>query len=297
MHLLLVPDGVTPGDIQALALSRFPSEDLDDGGARLRIEVLPRCVVAGPDPVPAGLAEGADWLHAYRLEAPEQRGAAVPPELRGRGGLLDAFADGEPAGSEREMLELGLAMARRLGGAVRTSTGALLTPLPRPDLLLYTEVWLHPDALVHVLAPHLPGVAVEADGTPSSLTLPADAVTGPTLVADEGERRWLHAEADAYDAAALAEAHVTDSYGVIATDPDGTVWTVTVEAAMGVPPALGGLLAAGAMLYEVRCHPTGPTEPSDAVERIDAATAALLDAVGGYVVDDDGFLVDPQAQP
>lgn len=289
-HLLLVPDGVTPSDVQALVLSRFPSEVLDDGGARLSVEVLPGCMVEGPTPAPA--ADAASWPEGYLLTAPEQRGAAVPPELRGRGGLLDAFADGEPAGHEREMLELGLAMARRLGGALRTSTGALLLPEPSPDLLLYTEVWLHPDALVHVLAPHLPGVSLQGDEPAVAPGLPADAVTAVRPLTDEGERRWLHAEADAYDDAALAEHDVTDSYGVLATDPDGTTWSVAVEAAMGVPPALAGLLPAGTMLYELRCYPAGQTQPAHAVERIDSATRALLDAVGGYVVDDDGFLVN-----
>ncbi|WP_420112902.1 hypothetical protein [Pseudactinotalea sp.] len=289
-HLLLVPDGVTPSDVQALVLSRFPSEVLDDGGVRLSIDVLPGCMVEGPAPAP--VADAHAWPQAYLLTAPEQRGAPVPEELRGRGGLLAAFADGEPTGHEREMVELGLAMARRLGGALRTSTGALLTPQARPDLLLYTDVWLHPDALLHVLAPHLPGVALHGDEQAGSPHAPPDAVTGTSLLTDEGERRWLHAEADAYDAAALAEPEVTDSYGVLAADPDGTIWSVAVEAAMGVPPALAGLLPAGTMLYELRCYPTDETDESAAVERLDAATAALLDVAGGYVVDDDGFLVN-----
>jgi len=291
-HLLVVPDGVTPADVQALVLSRFPSEVLDDGGAHLRMDVLPGCVVEGPLPA-AGAGLPAWAVALYRLKAPEQRGAPVPVELRGRGGLLDAFADGEPGGTEREMLELGLALARRLGGAVLTSTGSLLSPPPHVDLLLYSEVWLHPDALVHVLSPHLPGVSLEGGDLERAGQggLPADATSGESLVTDEGERRWLHAEADAYDAAALAEPDVTDSYGVLATGPDGTVWSVAVEAAIGVPPVLAGLLPAGAILYEVRCHPAGSTHPSDSVERIDAATRALLEAVGGYVVDDDGFLV------
>lgn len=296
-HLLVVPDGVTPADVQALVLSRFPSTDPADGVAPLAMEVLPGCVVEGPDPVPDPAPAGMPaWAAAsYLLEAPEHRRDPVPAELQGRGGVLDAFAEGEPGGTERELLELGMAMARRLGGALLTSTAVLLTPPPQPDLLLYSEIWLHPDALVHVLAPHLPGVAMAGDdpGTTAAGELPAGAVTGTSLVADEGERRWLHAEADAYDAAALSEPDLTDSYGVLATEPDGTVWSVTVEEAVGVPPVLAGLLPAGAILYEVRCYPAGPaTQPaSNAVERIDGATRALLEAVGGHVVDDDGFLV------
>jgi hypothetical protein len=285
-HLLVVPDGVTPADVEALVLSRFPSAAAPDGAAHLALRPLPGCTLEGPDDVPAELP---GWAAAgYVLEAPEQRGAPVPPELLGRGDLLDAFAAGEPVDRERELLELGLALARRLGGGVLTSTGALLVPAPRPDLLLYSEVWLHPDALVHVLAPHLPGVAVSGEAEPAG-ALPADAVTGESLL-EEGERAWLHAEADAFDAAALARPELSESYGVLATEPEA-VWSVNVEAAVNVPVVLAGQLPGGTILYELRCYPSGRHHPSDAVERLDAATKALLGAVGGFVVDDDGFLV------
>lgn len=287
-HLLLVPDGVAPADLDALVRSRFPQAVAVDGAADLALEVLPGCVVDGPW-APAG-AQLPPWAAAgYRLRAPVQRGPAVPPELQGRGDLLDAFADGEPVAEERQLLELGLAVARRVGGAVRTSgpDGMTLAPPGRPDLLIYSEVWLHPDALVHVLEPHLPGIAVEGEPTPGSI--PPDAVTQPSLIEDEGERRWLHAEADAYDAAALAEPAVTEAYGALTTR-GGATYAVTVEAAAGVPLVLADLDWAGLILYEIRCYAEQP--PADAVERVDAAARAILAAAGGHVVDDDGFLVD-----
>lgn len=286
-HLLVVPDGVTPADVEALVLSRFPSEPAPDGAAHLAMVPLPGCRVEGPSPLTAGMPAWA--AAAYVLEAPEERGAPVPPALRGRGDLLDAFADGEPTGRERELLELGLALARRLGGALLSSTNMLLIPPPQPDLLLYSEVWLHPDALVHVLAPHLPGVALPAEPEPAG-ELPGDAVTGASLL-QEDERLWLHAEADAFDEAALDQPDVTESYGVLATEPEA-VWSVAVEAAVNVPVVLAGQLPGGAIVYELRCYPSGQDHPRNAVERLDAATRALLDAVGGLVVDDDGFLVD-----
>ncbi len=287
-HLLVVPDGVGPDDVAALVVSRFPdAADGGEAGVSCAVEIEPGIVVDGP--WRADVPGLPDWAAAcYRLVAPEQRGAPVPPELRGRGDLLDAFADGEPFGQEREMLELGLAAARRLGGVVRTSSGAVLVPPPLPDLLVFGETWLHPDALVHVLAPHLPGLHLPVEPAGS---LPPDARTGASLLRDDGERRWLHAEADAYDAAALQDPDVTESYGVVATDPDGTIWSVAVEAAVVVPPVLAGRVDAGAILYELRVHASaGP--PPHAVARVDAAARALQVAVGGHVVDDDGFLVD-----
>lgn len=291
-HLLAVPDGVTPADISSLVLSRFPEASVLDGGARQVIEVLPGCAIDGPWAPPPELP---DWVGAlYRLVAPEQRGDAVPPELRGRGDILDAFPEGEPVAEERQLVELAMAIARRVGGAVRVAgeAGRVLEPSGRPDLILYSEVWLHPEALVHVLADAFPGLTLQHDeGEP---VLPPDAVTATSLLTDEGERRWLHAEAEAYDTAALAEPDVTESYGALTTIDD-VVYSVAVEAALGVPIVLSGIDWSGPILYELRCYPPGADDapPSDAVERIDTATRALLDAVGGHVVDDDGFLVDP----
>jgi len=289
-HLLVVPDGVTATDVEALVLSRFPEASVQ-GGDRLLVEVLPGCAVDGPWPPPP--LPLPDWVASvYRLVAPEQRGDPVPPELRGRGDLLDAFADGEPVADERQLVELALAVARRTGGGLRVSgaDGMLLVPTALPDLLVYGEVWLEPDALLHVLEPHLPGVVVQG-GTAAAV--PPDAVTGAPLLQDEAERRWWHAEADAYDAAALEEPQVSESYGVEAPAADGAVYTVAVEPAPTLPVVLGGREWTGPIVYEVRCYagPSG-TLPADAVARVDAAARAVLAAVDGQAVDDDGFLVD-----
>src|SRR5690606_40081967 len=129
--------------------------------------------------------------------------------------------------------------------------------------------WLDPDALVHVLEPHLPGLELQPENP--AAVLPPDAVTGAPVLADESERRWWHAEADAYDAAALEEPDVTEAYGAHASRADGTIFSVTVEAAVGVPVVLSGRDWAGAILYEIRCHPAGGVDgqpPADAAERI-----------------------------
>lgn len=288
-HRLVLPDGVAPADVEALAVSRFPGEVGRVDPHRL---VLPHGIaIVGPGPVEEPLLPRWAAL-GYAFEVAPERGDPVPPELRGRGGLLDAFADGEPLGAERVAIELALAMARRLGGAVQTADGALLRVEPAVDLVLYSEVWLHPDALVHVLQPVLPGIALQ--GAEPRTPLPADAVVGlRSLIEDEGTRRWLHAEAAAFDAAALAEPPVTESYGALVRSPDGAVHSVVVDAATTVPPVLGDRDWSGVMTYELRCHPAPDRPvPADAGALVDAAAAALLAAIGGVVVDDDGFLVD-----
>lgn len=301
-HLLLLPAGVGPADVEALTSSRFPEGRIGDADrGRVRFEVFAGAAVEGPWAPPEGiLVVLPTWVESvYRLEVRPERGGPVPFELRGRGGFLDAFAGGEPLGDERQLLELAMAIARRLGGAVRAAgpDGALVVPSPLADLLVYTDVWLHPDALVHVLAPHLPGLGLPSipDGPQP---LPPDAViSAPDLLADEGRRRWLHAEADAYDAAALAEPEVTEAYGATANLSDGSVVSVTVEAVPGVPVVLAGHPWDAVICYELRCYPSEPGRdlPADAVELVDGAARALLASVGGRAVDDDGFLVDLSA--
>lgn len=288
-HRLVLPDGVAPADVEALAVSRFPGEVRRADPQQL---ALPHDIaILGPQPVDEPLLPRWAAL-GYAFDVAVERGDPVPAELRGRGGLLDAFADGEPIGAERVAIELALAMARRLGGAVQTADGAVLRAEPSADLVLYSEVWLHPDALVHVLQPVLPGIALQ--GEERRTPLPPDAVVGlRSPIADDGARRWLHAEAAAFDAAALAEPPVTESYGALLRSPDGAVYSVVVDAALTVPPVLGDRSWSGVMTYEVRCHPAPENPvPADAAGRIDTAAAALLTAIGGVVVDDDGFLVD-----
>lgn len=311
-HLLAVADDVAPEEVEALALSRYPES------VRTESDVLTLATgvhLSGPFLLDGGAHRDLDlpaWTAGlYLLTAPLQRGGPVPAELAATGGLLAAFADGEVTGTEREALELLLAMGRRLGAVVRTSTGHLIEPeeWAGVDLTVHAPVWLYPDALVHVLTPVLPGVQALTDTQPAEGPVPP--VTGrpqgvPEL--DDGERAWLHAEADAYDAHALAEPEVLEAYGTLWHYPSGGVITVSVEAAEVIPPVLTGLdwTGEGVLAYELRWHPADDqqwhrdpvpaalrAECADARERIEAAARAVLEAAGGQATDDDGFLVQP----
>ena len=311
-HLLAVADDVGAGEVEALVVSRYPA------AIRTEPDVLTLGVgvhLSGPFPLDGGahralgLPVWADGI--YLLTCPPDRGGPVPAQLADTGGLLGAFAGGEVRGSEREALELLLAMGRRLGAVVRTSTGHVLEPeeWAGVDLTVYAPVWLYPDALVHVLAPVLPGVQALTNVQPPQSPLPPG--TGRpagTDQLDDGERAWLHAEADAYDAHTLAQPEVLEGYGTIWHYPSGGVVTASVAAADVVPVALAGVDGAGegVLAYELRWHPADPqqwhreppptalrTECADARERIEAAARAVLAAAGGQATDDDGFLVQP----
>src|SRR5690606_20083678 len=209
-------------EVEALAVSHF-----DDAGwlgpAALRL--TGEAQLTGPwridDDVRAALDLPAWATAAMLVRCPVQRSAPVPPELRGLGGLLDAFPDGEPVGLEGRVLTHLLAQARRLAGALRVAgTGTVIVPDPASavDLTLHTTVWLQPEACGRVLAPVLPGV--RALDVPEAPAPPVDrqrADISPhraraAAALDEGERAWLHAEADALDAAVLSQPQVVDGY-------------------------------------------------------------------------------------
>ena len=316
-HLLVLSAEVGAEEVEALAVSHF------DDAARLGPEVLRLtgpAQLTGPWQVGQDLRSALDlptWATAAMLlRCPVQRGGTVPPELRGLGGLLDAFPDGEPVGLEREVLSHLLAQARRLAGALRVAgTGTVLVPDPASavDLTVHTAVWLQPEACAQVLASELPELAPalpEEDPPPALDPFVADrAGLRARAVAemDEGERAWLHAEADALDAAILAEPQVLDGYAHVAPAPGGEI-EVSVAGDEYTPSALRALSWArgGVISYEIRWRPEDPglalgSRPPLALRRQREAARALVErvalalhgAVGGQIVDDDAFLVAP----
>lgn len=312
-HLLVLSAEVLPEEVEALAVSHF-----DDAGwtGPATLRVTGEAQLTGPwqvdDAVRSGLDLPAWAVAAMLLRCPVQRSAPVPPELRGMGGLLDAFPEGEPVGLEKVVLDHLLAQARRLGGALRVAgTGTVLVPDPASavDLTVHTTVWLEPEACGRVLAPVLPGLApvdvpemfpgdrVAVDVHPLRARAAAEL--------DEGERAWLHAEADALDDAVLSQPQVLDGYAHVAAVPGGALEVSvagdehTPRVLRAVPWARGGVIS-----YEVRWRPDdpglalGPRPPlalrrdREKVRRIVERVAAALHAVvGGQIVDDDAFLV------
>ena len=317
-HLLVLSAEVSPEEVEALAVSHF-----DDAGwvAPHTLRLTGEALLTGPwqldDAVRAALDLPAWADSAMLLRCPVQRGGAVPPELRGLGGLLDAFPEGEPVGLERRALDHLLAQARRLAGALRVAgTGTVLVPDPASavDLTVHTTVWLPPDACLQVLAPVLPGLTT--DGGEQTAPVPVDRLDvglAPQRAAavaelDEGERAWLHAEADALDAAVLSEPQVLDGYACAAPVPGGLV-EVGVAGSEHTPLVLRGepWARGGVISYEVRWRPDDPAtalgpRPPLALRRQREQTARLVErvvlalhgAVGGAIVDDDGFLVAPE---
>lgn len=215
-----------------------------------------------------------EWVdRAWVIDVEPERSAPAPEIEGGYGELLDAFGANHPIGVERQVLDVALACARRLAAALRTDGGVLLEPDPASavDLSVYSPTWLEPDALHQVLVGRLPGLEL---------------MPGVDPVA--------HSRLDGYGAAWYPEgAH-------------GCLVLLEVEAVELLPAALASLgwTASGVIAYHARWVTEVPEREPDTRaglrhrQHVSGAVAqaalALHEAVGGVILDEDGFLVLPE---
>lgn len=114
-HRLDVDKPATVGDVFALVTNLYPDAQRDGSSIR----VTDRTTFA------AGSEEGV-WL----INTPVERESGAAPQIDDPYGINRAFADGLPMGEELDMVHLALSIARRLGGDLEADTGVVLTPHP-----------------------------------------------------------------------------------------------------------------------------------------------------------------------
>lgn len=351
-HLLALPAGVGPEEVEVLATSRFPSVRWETGtlpqqrttsgarGARLaptpdRLRLSRHTTLTGPYAVGPGDAVGlglpATTAVVYDVAVPRERGERPYPG-GDRDGIKRAFPEGVPVREELRVLEWLVACARRLGGAVRTAEhGIVLVPDldATIDLTIFSGVWLEPDAALAVMQQVVPRArlameAVEWMGPPPAAgrhaATPVDGYIRPPDaglrraldehgLADDRLRRHVHAEADAFDEAALTRPDRLDGYGVQAALGVDGLLMLEVAAEDTLPPLLRDLpwTQDGVVAYRVRWEPPDFEElemerPSLAhrvargrtMPKVHALTAAVHQAVGGEIADAAEFLVNPE---
>ncbi|HEY0186573.1 MAG TPA: hypothetical protein VGC67_03710 [Cellulomonas sp.] len=344
-HLLALPDGIGPDEVEVLAMSRFPASRWErparlptgrraSGAARgaapaatagvLRLGRL--STLTGPYALDraraARLGLPAGTTVAFVVDCPRER--APEPVFGGdRDGLRRAFGQAAPVREEGRVLRWLVAVARRLGGAVRTDGGVVLEPEMDAalDLTVLTDRWAEPERVLAAVRRAAPQARIDGPAGPGAArpsptrgvartgaTLPgAGAGAGPG-VADEAERRRLHAEAAAFDAHMRAHPPASESFGVLVElGPDGFV-LVEVAIEHEVPTVLAGLpwTQGEVVAYQVRWTP--PDVEELAAERpslphrvargraapvVRSVARELQAEVGGEIADLAGFLVDP----
>jgi hypothetical protein len=320
MHLLLVPSTVHPDDVSDLVRARVPGSELGRTGAA----TLGRYSrLSGPYEL--SMEEAVDaavpmpWTVVYALSAPIEREDPPLPGLDDRDGFARAFSQGLPWREEGRALQLLVAMARRVRGAVRvTGGGGLIQPDAgrAVDVIVHSPYWLDPDVLLGVVQRALPPARLEIEGAdwqgPSDDAYSGAAVAGYLAEhpLSSQELAELHHLADRQDMQALAGEDVIDGFAIAGElgpcGEDGAV-EVLVHVGREHEPAVAGhpWSSSPFVTYEVRWASTAWEEreqrlPSagylasrDRVQPVVRAVArVIVEATGGVVTDEDGFWVD-----
>jgi hypothetical protein len=263
-HRLRLPRDTAPLDVLTMILNILPEAEMQDGTIELGSDA--RLV---PD---TGPRSGGRWT----LEVPRTRDPEPPGDLPDRYGFGRAFPEGVPYGVERQMLQLVWSLGRRLYGAVTTDGGVLLEPHPYAvrDLIVTSSNALVAEDLLGLVRDLEPAARVDIapqteDAVGYSLVIPLEEQDG----SEDGPR-------------------------------DEIVVTVGPSSA---PTALAEVGWLGEAVDHTIAHlPADETEDSvelpsdevaarweDAYRRIGRLAGLLVESVGGYVTDVEGFLVDP----
>lgn len=352
-HLLSVPGDVAVDELEVLATSRFTATRWDvtpagilpgdvtsapqgpraKGNAPGVLRVSRHATLTGPyAPQGDGFDPGLPFGAAMVFDVVCHRERGEPPfSIGDRDGIGRAFAKGLPEREEGRLVAWLVAVARRLGGALRTDVGGLWGPetaadpsVPRRgagivltpdaevavDMSVYSSVWLEPEAAlttVRRLHSHtrLATEGREWGGPPEGI---ADRPLYPGEKMDPQRRKELHAAAEDFDIAALQGPRVLHGYGLlIDLGVDGIV-VVEIAGEEHLPPVLRGLpwTADGAVRYRVHWEPPDQVEANReepgmehrvarkrAAELVARIAGRLQDVVGGEIADEDEFLVDP----
>ena len=320
MHLLLVPSTVHPDDVGDLVRARVPGSDL----GRTGFATLGRYSrLSGPYEL--SMEEAVDaavpmpWTVVYALGAPIEREDPPLPGLDDRDGFAQAFPRGLPWREEGRALQLLVAMARRVHGAVRvTGTGGLIQPDPSRavDVIVHSPYWLDPQVLLGVVQRALPTARLDIEGT--DWNGPSDAAYSGAVVADylaehpisTQELAALHHLADRHDMTVLAGEDVIDGFAIAGElgsgGGDGAV-EVLVHVGREREPAVAGhpWSTSPFVTYEVRWASTAWEErerrlpsPGYLASRhrvqpvVRAVARVIVEATGGVVTDEDGFWLD-----
>lgn len=322
-HLLAVGDDVEPEELDILAAQIWPNcTRIGDG----LLELTTDAFLTGPwnltPEAIVGLGLPLSMKFAYLVSVPALRGKPVPQWLWGRDPLWDAFREGGPEGLELEVLNGMRRIARRLAGALRFSTGPLIVPDPDSavNMRVLSEVWLEPAACLKVIQEVLPIANLVMGNEPDQRRGSGHEVRLETPEAragydpdglraraqagvDPDERAWLHAEAEAFDEAAMSMPAIMDAYAIGADVTQMSSVHVVVQGETVAPPALGHS-DDGYVSYELKwvapdIAVTEMNKPRRAyrldrltvIEAIEAVAKQLAKATHGIIIDADDFVV------
>lgn len=311
-HLLLLPDEVDPSEIEALALSIWDAAAWEGAG---RLRLTGEASLEGPWSVDMtarrALGTPAAVPNAWVLRCPPSRRKTVPESLAEVDEWARVFPEGVPTGLEYRVLVALKRMARRLGGALRVAdTGEVIAPDPDSavSLAIYTPRWLDPEELLSELVTDFPKIL-------DSRRIPTAEAQAPGLeraafAKEEGPVRTDIATkiARAREQAIAADrtaAETVAGYALLTPIANRSDLMIEVQPVPTPPQVLRWeSWTTGVIIeYVLRWLPGGTASVPSGVSRaarlermrsardIERAAAIVVGAVGGSIIDEDGFLV------
>lgn len=326
-HVFLLPDEVEPSEIEALALSIWDSAAWE-GAGQLRLTGEAR--LEGPWTVDSAsrraLGTPAAMPNAWILRCPPSPRRPVPASLAEVDEWARVCPEGIPTGLEYRVLSALKRIARRLGGALRVAdTGEIIAPDPDSavSLSIYTPRWLDPEDLLAELiedfpkiidsrrvpapcpqAPHQlsPTGSHQPSATSPQPTLTHDAQS--TLVRTDVAQKIAHAREVARERGQTEEASVC-GYALLTPIANRSDLMIEVHPVTTPPRVLrwetwtSGViieyvlrwLPGGTALVPQRVSRAARLERMRSTRDIERAAARVVQAVGGSIIDEDGFLV------
>lgn len=314
-HLLLLSDEVEPDELEALAISVWEGAGWAGPGM---LRLGGGAALQGPWRIDAAtrgrLGTAADLPQAWVLLCTPQRGTAPKPDLLEVDEWAQAFPLGMPVGIEFKVLLTLRRMARRLAGTVRVAgTGHLFAPDPDSavNLAIYSPRWLSPEQTLDLLHGEFPEAIDSRDVPPARETerrLSPREVERVAAVSRDLEplpEEIVRAIAEARRKAAESP-QVVDGYAIMAPAGNRSEFMLEVHRVPRPPQALRWESWTKGVIveYTLRWMPAGGMEtPVTGLTRtarlerlrstasIERAAALVVGAVGGAVIDEDGFLV------
>ncbi|MGP9539613.1 hypothetical protein ACT3SP_16550 [Brachybacterium sp. AOP43-C2-M15] len=256
-HRLRLPRDTDPGDVLSMVRNVRPAAQEDEDGV-IDLGDGARLI---PDRSPRGAGR-------WSVDTPREREDPLPEGMSDSHGYGRAFPEGMPFRVERQTLDLAWSLGRRMYGAVVTDGGVRLEPHPFHvrDLRVVTAHALAPESLAQLLAPVDP--EAELDEVPENASRTGYSATLPL---PDGEAISLRVGRSSRPVALSALSWIEDAVDYelvhLTADPE--------EDAIELP------------------EPEVAERWQHAYRRIGLLAGLLVESVGGYVVDLEGFLIDP----
>ena len=172
-HLLLVPDEVTPDDVEALAVSVWNEAGwLAPGILQLQESVTLEGPWSLDEPTTATLGTPSDNEQVWLLRCPARRGAPPSSAVIGFDEWARAFPTGMPVGVEQKVLDVMRRIAHRLRGSVRVAGSGVIIRADADasvSLRVLADQWVGPDRLLAWLSPYIEDVALPNEDGPASV--------------------------------------------------------------------------------------------------------------------------------